>query len=152
MAGWGGEQRQDVMRRSYQPCASAGQGRSRWIYASRPFHSSHVSTTVRRQGTAAPLPTLHPHSSHHFPRKKSTSWLAVSKTSAFHGNAAPLHPLDFLGELLGRYPPSPCAETAGALMLHYNPRKAQLWLSSAPIVLAGEFGPWKGPGLPLRDF
>ena len=94
VAGQGGGQRQDVMRRSYRPCASARQGSSWRICTSRPFHPGHVSGAAHRQGTGdsgsffylAPSPQLS------FSKKKSTSCLAVSKTLAFCGNAAPLYP------------------------------------------------------------
>lgn len=51
VAGQGGGQRQDAMRRSYRPCASAGQGSSWRICTSRPFHPGHVSGAAHRQGT-----------------------------------------------------------------------------------------------------
>lgn len=68
-----------------------------------------------------------------FSEKKPTPWLAVSKTTAFWGNAAPLYPwTSWAG---GKMSSSPCVETAlCSIVLYYNPGKLgwgfllQCWL------------------------
>lgn len=157
LAGWGGGQWQDAMRRSYRPHVSAGQGGSWRICASHPFHPGHVSGAAHRQGMEesgssfrlAPSPQLL------FSEKKSTSWLAASKTPAFRGNTAPLYP--WISWAAGKVSSiSVCGNSRSAahLLCHVTlqPRKARLWLSPAPTVLADRFGPQKGPGVPLPDF
>lgn len=125
--------------RSYWSVLRVGAGQDgQWICTRCPFLPGHLSSAAHRKGMGQRGFSFHPALSSQplFSEKKPTPWLAVSKTTAFWGNAAPLYPwTSWAGGKMSSI--SMCGNSPLLHCVTLQPRKARLGLS--PAVLADDF-------------